>query len=154
MPLHTHPPVVAHDHMRQNVYASIYARFSMVCTTIDRFKTGGAHNGASRLAAVRREASPLESAATTGRDALRDGPMCDAKLVLWSHRPLRSLKIGHYGMVREGTGLGPVPGVNYSATSRYRKVTTCSRVQVSEGLNLSGSVPTVMPFSTAHRTAL
>ena len=24
----------------------------MVCTTIDRFKTGGTHNGASRLAAV------------------------------------------------------------------------------------------------------
>ena len=36
-------------------------------------------------------------------------------------RPLRALKIGHYGRVREGTGLGPVPGVvitDYSAMSR------------------------------------
>ena len=76
--------------------------------------------------------------------ALRDGPMCDAKLVLWSQRPLR-----------EGTGLGPVPGVvitDYSAMSRYRKVTTCSRVQVSEGLNLPGSVPLVMPLATAQAT--
>ena len=40
--------VVAHDHMRQRVHASIFARFSMVCATSDRFKTGGAHNGASR----------------------------------------------------------------------------------------------------------
>ena len=87
--------------------------------------------------------------------ALRDWPLCDAKLVLWSHRPLRSLKIGHYGMVREGTGLGPVPGVvivDYLAMSRYRKVTTCSRVQVSEGLNLPGSVPLVMPLATAQAT--
>ena len=67
---------------------------------------------------------PMWSSAPTGRDALRDGPMCDAKLVLFGVS-------GHYGMVREGTELGPVPGVDYSAMSRYRKVTTCSRVQVS-----------------------
>ena len=79
--------------------------------------TDSEDRGASRRADVRREASPLESYFVTLRV-----------------RPLRALKIGHYGRVREGTGLGPVPGVvitDYSAMSRYRKVTTCSRVQVS-----------------------
>ena len=81
---------------------------------------------------------PLWSAATTGRDALRNGSM-------------RSSTPTDNG----GTGLGPVPGVvivDYSAMSRYRKVTTCSRVQVSEGLNLPGSVPLVMPLATAQAT--
>ena len=115
--------VVAHDsqgtgcasHMRQHVYASIFARFSMVCTTIDRFKTGGAHNGAAR-----REASPFESSAPTEGAG--------------------------------GDGALPRPLVDYSAMSRYKKVTTCSRVQVSAGENLPGSVPLVMPLATAQAT--
>ena len=36
----------------------------------------------------------------------------------------------------------------------YRKVTTCARVQVSLGANLLLPTPEVMPFSTAHLTAL
>ena len=61
--------VLAHDsqgtscasHVRQHVHTAIIPRFSMVCTTSDRFKTG------------------------VLTMALRDGPMCDAQLVLWSH---------------------------------------------------------------------
>ena len=44
---------------------------------------------------------PMWSSAPTGRDALRDGPMCDAKLVLWSQRPLRE--------GAGGDGAGPRP---------------------------------------------
>ncbi len=38
--------------------------------------------------------------------------------------------------------------------SRYRKVTICPLVQVLSGLKWVASVPLVMFFSTAHRTAL
>ena len=38
--------------------------------------------------------------------------------------------------------------------ARYRKVTPCARVQMSSGLKVVSVVPLVMPFSTAHATAL
>ena len=44
--------------------------------------------------------------------------------------------------------------VSFSATARYRKVTTCPRVQVSLGANVVLVVPFVTPASTAQATAL
>lgn len=41
----------------------------------------------------------------------------------------------------------------YLPSSRYRKVTTCARVQTASGLKLVSEVPAVMPFSRAQRTA-
>ena len=45
----------------------------------------------------------------------------------------------------------PAAGV---PSARCRNVTTCARVQGSLGENVVAEVPSVMPFSTAHRTAL
>ena len=63
--------------------------------------------------------------------ALRDWPLCDAKLVLWSQRPLRAVMrcvTGQCGQLPlrdgaggDGAGLGPVPWVvitDYSARAR------------------------------------
>ena len=67
-PLHTHPPVVAHDsqgtscasHMRQHVCAcDTRAHFRQPAKPLTYPKTGNAHNGASRRVDERREASPL-----------------------------------------------------------------------------------------------
>ena len=42
----------------------------------------------------------------------------------------------------------------YLLRQRYRKVTLCARVQSASGLKVVAEVPLVMPFSTAHSTAL
>lgn len=42
---------------------------------------------------------------------------------------------------------------SYSAISRYRKVTTCARVQVALGAKVVAVTPPVMPSSAAHATA-
>ena len=89
-PLHTHPPVVAHDsqgtscasHMRQHVCAcDTRAHFRQPAKPLTYPKTGNAHNGASRRVDERREASPLGvidpygiGAASVCTDHVRDTP--------------------------------------------------------------------------------
>lgn len=52
------------------------------------------------------------------------------------------------GLAARGGG-----GENYFVRSRYRKETTCARVQVASGLKVVALVPAVTPLATAQRTA-
>ena len=46
------------------------------------------------------------------------------------------------------------PLLVYFSIARYRKVTTWARLQMVSGAKRLSLTPVVMPFSTAHRTAL
>ena len=138
-PLHTdtHPPVVVHDsqgtrcasHMRQNVGIRDI-----------RTHPDGLHN--LRL---------FQMPEVPGM-ALRAGPMCDAKLVLWSHRPLRgAFRSGRTRRVTKYDLIG------HSPRSPPRR--PCTRVGAAIGRPHStqlfphhpGRIRTIHPDTDLHR---